>query len=150
MPLPHPVESDRTDVSNGAGRRRGFALLEASTALFIVVTGLFGAFQMFQYGVDKVRVTGEYAIAGRVIENELETLRAQPFDSLEAGSDRRFLSISPELDRLPAVRTHTAIRLDTALPSRLKEISIVVHWRTEHGRRAERRLTTLVARSGAE
>ncbi len=126
--------------------RGGFALLEAVTALFIAVTGLFGAFQMFQYGVDKIRVIHEYRIAARAIENELETLRAQPFETLEAGTNQAFLSVTPEAASLPAVRTRTEIKPDTVAPSRLKEVSITVRWRSENGRPVERRLTALVSR----
>ncbi len=126
--------------------RGGFALLEASTALFIAVTGLFGAFQMFQYGVDKIRVIHEYRIAARAIENELETLRAQPFDALEAAADCPFLSVTPEVAALPALRARSAIRPDSVAPARLKEVSITLLWRTENGRQVERRLTALISK----
>ncbi len=125
---------------------RGYALLEAATALFIAVTGLFGAMQMFQFGVDKIRVTGEYIIAARAIENELETLRAQPFDSLEPAKQRPFLSVTPEMERLPLAKAYVEIETVDASPSRLREVTVVVRWRTENGRPVERRLSTLIAR----
>ena len=124
----------------------GIALLEAVTALFVVAIGLFGSFQMFQYCIDEIRAINEYGTAARVVRNELETLRAQPFDAIELGPGRPFVSSSPELETLAAARTFTDTKADPAMPTRLKQVTAVVRWRTEHGRFAERRLTTLVAR----
>ena len=128
--------------------RRGFALLEASTALFILVFGLYGVFQMFQYSVDKIRVVSEFTIADRAIENELDTLRAQPFASLQDTAEKTFMTAPPELTGLHSARAHVEVRPAAALPDRLKEVTLVVRWRTENGRPVERRLTTLVARKG--
>lgn len=134
---------------NWRNRTRGVALLECVTALFIAVVGLMGTLQMFQYSVDKIRTVEQYAIAGRVLQNELETLRAQPYEALADSGRREFLSVSPELEVLPAAEAYSVIQPGAATPARTREITVVVAWSTEHGRRAERRLTTLIARRSA-
>lgn len=135
-----------TDPHN---RARGMALLESVTALFVAVVGLTGTLQMFQFSVDKIRTVEQYAIAGRVLQNELETLRAQPYDSLVESERREFLSASPELEALPVAEAYCVVRPGAAMPARIREVTVVVAWSTEHGRRAERRLTTLIARRSA-
>lgn len=135
-----------TDPHN---RARGMALLESVTALFVAVVGLTGTLQMFQFSVDKIRTVEQYAIAGRVLQNELETLRAQPYDSLVESERREFLSASPELEALPVAEAYCVVRPGSSMPARIREVTVVVAWSTEHGRRAERRLTTFVARRSA-
>lgn len=135
-----------TDPHN---RVRGMALLESVTALFVAVVGLTGTLQMLQFSVDKIRAVEQYAIAGRVLQNELETLRAQPYESLVESERREFLSASPELEALPVADAYCVVRPGTVMPARIREVTVVIAWSTEHGRRAERRLTTLVARRSA-
>lgn len=127
----------------------GFALAEAVTALFVVAVGLFGSFQMFQFYVKEIRAVNEFGTASRIIRNEIETLRALPFDAIEAGAGRSFISTSPESGALAEIRAFTDVTPDPALPARLKRITAVVRWRSERGRSVERRLTTVVSRGEA-
>jgi len=133
-------------MNTKVGTNGGFALIEATTALGIAVMALFGAFQMFQYGLDTIRTTSESSTADRIVLNELETLRALPFDALETADKAPFHSTSPERDRLPGALAYVHIQPDPALPSQLKQVTVVLRWRTERGRPMERRLTTLIAR----
>ena len=130
----------------GARANAGFTVLELTTALFILVVGIFGAVQLFHFGLAKLHTLDEAAIAGQVLQNELETLRAAPFGALEYG-ERAFAATAPELDQLHLADTKTTIAPGPDGIAGLKRIDLSVRWITENGRRAERSVTTLIGES---
>lgn len=129
-------------------KEQGFTLLELTAALFIVSIGLFGVVQTFYFGMDKMRTVQEYAIAMRAIENELETLRAQPFVSLRETSEAPFLSVTPELNQLFKPWASVRIRERSGEGGMLWEVTVRIVWLADRGRRVEKRVTTLIAYQG--
>lgn len=124
----------------------GMMMIELVCALFIVTVGLFGVLQMYTLAFEKSSYVAEYTIALRALENEIETLRALPFEALDTGHDLPFRSETPEIDRLVNAQGMVAIENPVEGPDALKEITVSVRWTGEHGRRIEKSLTTLMAR----
>lgn len=135
--------------SRNAVSSPGFMLVEATAALFVAAVGLFGVIEMMQVGSRALHVAQEHTIAGRALQNEIETLRGLPFDDLELGKRREFVSSTPELAKLMHVKTHVSIRESDGAEGRLVELSVRVRWTTQHARRVERSVTTLIARKEA-
>ena len=125
---------------------RGFALLEATAALFVVAVGLFGVIQMFQYGVGTLHTIQEHTIASRSLQNEVESLRGLPFDSLEPGRRLDFISATPEMARLLKASAWVEIHDREEALGQLRQVTVSLRWTGEHGRRIKRSVTTLIAR----
>ncbi len=123
----------------------GATLLELVCALFIVTTALFGLLQMYTVAFDKSKAVNEYAIAARAINNEMETLRAQPFAALAAGEGLAFVSETPALERLLQAEGEVRIVDRSEGTLGLREISVRVRWRGENGRLIEKQAVTLIA-----
>ena len=127
--------------------RRGFALLEATAALFVATVGLFGVVQMFQTTADEIRTVQEKYLAERILRNEIEFLTALPFDELAPGSAMLFRTESPELDHLFKAQARVNISVYPDAVGSLREVTVRLDWVSTHGRPIRRSLTTLVARS---
>lgn len=127
----------------------GFTLLELTTAMFLLVVGIFGVVKLFQFGLDRMRTIDESAIASQAVQNELEVLRSTPYAMLTDGV-RPFVTHDPALDQvlhLAATKVVVAPSPDGA-PG-LKRVDISIRWITENGRRAERSVTTLIGDMGS-
>ena len=126
-------------------RKAGFSLVELMAALFVLSVGLFGAVQSYNVGLDKIRVLREECLAARIVQNEVETLRALPFAQLADREKAPFVSKPSGLVLLhnaaPAVTVHP--HADPGLA--LKEVSVSLRWTGEHGRTMEKAVTTLIA-----
>jgi Tfp pilus assembly protein PilV len=132
----------------GENSRAGFSLLELTTALFILVVGIFGVFHLFFFGLDRMRTIDEAAIATQAVQNELEVLRTTPFSLLQDGA-RAFTSPNPALDQLHLADTKVTVSPTPDGTIGLKKIEISIRWITENGRRAERSITTLAGEKGS-
>lgn len=128
--------------------RTGFSLIELTCALFIITVGVFGVFQMYSIALDKTRALKEYAVAQTALLNEIETLRSMPFDQLTDTDNGPFHSVTPEIKRLMKVQSVVTITDRSQNNRGLKEVQVTVRWIGEHGRRIEKRLTTLIANKG--
>lgn len=118
-----------------------------TTALFILAVGVFGVFNLYHFGLAKLHTLDESAVAGQLLQNELETLRAMPFAALDYG-ERPFAAPAPELDQLYLADTKTTIAPGPDGIAGLKRVDVSIRWITENGRRAERSVTTLIAEAG--
>ena len=127
-------------------RDAGFSLIELTCALFIVTLGVFGIIQMYLVGMDKTRAVNEYAVAFQALNNEIETLRALPFEAFEEGKDLPFRSETPALERLVHARGTVTVVDRTAETPGLKQVRARLRWTGEHGRIIEKHVTTLIAR----
>ena len=130
--------------------RSGFSLLELTTALFVLTLGLFGAVQMFQLGLAKMRVVNEAGIAVRAVQNEIETLRSLPFSELGDVQSGPFISETPETANLVNASTSVSIRDYGEPETALKEVTVRIVWAGEHGRTIKKVQTTLIADKGIE
>ncbi|MCC6793515.1 MAG: hypothetical protein IT366_00235 [Candidatus Hydrogenedentes bacterium] len=135
----------RQSILERANAREGFSLIEITTALFVLIVGLFGVFQLFHFGIGKMRVIDESSIAQQAVQNELEVLRALPFTQLQDG-ERDFVTQDPALQSL--VQATGAINVTSAENSGLKRVDIALRWVTQNGRVAERSVTTLIGDKG--
>ena len=123
----------------------GAMLLELVCALFIVTMGLFGIMQMYLVAMDKTRGINEYAIASTALNNEIETLRAMPFDDLVVGERLPFLSETPSVEMLADAKGSVVIRDRRGETAGLKEARVALRWRGEHGRVIEKSFVTMIA-----
>ncbi len=134
----------------------GFALMESTAALFVAAVGLFGVLQMYQYGTQTLRTVQEHTIAGRALQNEVESLRGLPFDQLKPGKRPEhlglrleFISTTPETDRLLRAKAWVNIREREEAQGELLQVTASLRWTGEHGRIIKRSVTTLIARKDA-
>ncbi len=125
-------------------RCAGMTLLELTTAIFVLIVGVFGVLQMFHYGLDTTRAINEANVAVRTLQNEIETLRSLPFAELEDMDGGPFRSLTPEAARLVNIRTRATIAAEPDVPG-LKRVTVRIAWTGEHGRTIRKELTTLIA-----
>ncbi len=130
-------------------RNHGFSLIELNCALFVVTAGIFGALGTYQLVMDKTRALNEYALAERIVRNELECLRALPFAALEAGENTPFRTQTPGMERLVHATTAVDVRDRADVAPGLKEVRARIAWTGEKGRTIDYELVTLVADRGA-
>jgi hypothetical protein len=125
----------------------GFTLLEIIAAFTVATVGIFGALQVHLWTMDSMRAMREDNIALQAVANELETLKALPFEALVPGPGQAFRS-----DMAPLEALHLASPAVTITPAEapgLVEVKAEVRWVGEHGRRIERSLSTLIAARGS-
>ena len=126
-------------------KQRGFSLIELNCALFIIIFGLFGMMQIYLVSIDKMRVNQEEILALRVLENELEGLRAMPFDALVVGEGRAFEQEIPAAYALVKATGSTRITIYPEGGGRLKEVTVLLRWVGDNGRIRHKALTSLLA-----
>lgn len=122
----------------------GFSLVELTCALAVVSIGLGSVIHVYLRGIEKMRAIDEYETALCVLNNELETLRAQPWDALEPGDALPFRS-APHIEGLRLAETWAAIEDASGGDAGLKQVTARIRWIGEHGRRIEKELTTFIA-----
>jgi len=123
----------------------GYSLIELVAALSVFTVGLLGTVQTYHFGVDKIRTMRESAIAVRVVQNEVEALRAMPYAALTDRADAPLATQAPDLDQLVHATPAVTIRpyADGALP--VKEVTVAVRWSGDNGRTMRKAVTTLIA-----
>jgi Tfp pilus assembly protein PilV len=99
----------------GTRATRGFTLLETIAALFVLTVGLFAVFQMYLFGLDKLHALNERETALLAIQNEVEALRAQPFEALSDLEEGPFISVTPGFEKLHLARGLVTIETITAI-----------------------------------
>ena len=124
--------------------KQGFSLLELTAALSLLTLGVSGTIQMYFFSVAKTQAIQEGTIAFRAATNEVEALRGQPFSELEPVAERPFVTNTPELVTLHQAHSTVQILDRSSEGVALREIAARVTWVGEHGRRIEKRVTTLM------
>ena len=133
------------DTARKRGRNAGFSLLEFTCALFVITVAGFGSIQLYSIGMNKIVMMREYDAATATLRNEVERLRALPYEAL---ADGMAASSSPaDLETLhePVV----AINVSERAPG-LREVAVALTWQSRGGRSITRELTTLIADKGGE
>ena len=134
-----------SDTSHAAG----VSLLEIVAALFVFSVGLLGSLKMYDVMLDKVRAMRENDIAVCALQNEMETLRAMPFEALAERTGAPFVSHTPDMEQLVQVLPTVDVRPYGQPALALKEVRISVRWRGDNGRVIEKTLSTLIGRKEA-
>lgn len=122
----------------------GFSMVEACTALAILMVAVLGSVQMYFYGLDKLRAHKEGALATQIVGNEIEHLRAQPYDALAPGAlplAATDLSTTGLINAEGGVQITDCVGFDGGL----REVRVRLRWTGEKGRTIERSLTTRIA-----
>ncbi len=126
--------------------KRGHTLLELTCAMFVISVGLFGVIHIYMRGMEKMNAINEYETALCALNNEMETLRAKSWEMLEPGEGLPFLSETPGMERLYLAEAQTCITAENESAA-LKRVTVRIRWIGEHGRRIEKKLTTLIAQT---
>ena len=133
----------------GTSHDAGVSLLELIAALFVFTIGLLGSLKMYDVTIDKVRAMREADIAVCALQNEMETMRAMPFESLTERAGAPFVSHTPDMDQLVQVTPTVDVRPYGDPVLALKEVRASVRWRGDNGRVIEKTLTTLIGKREA-
>ena len=123
-------------------------MLELIAALFILSVGLFGVIEMYHFGITKMHVINESAVAMRAVQNEVETLRSIPFAELVNVENGPVRSVTPAAAKLVNATPTVTIRDYEGSSQSIKEVVVSMKWTGEHGRTIEKRVTTLIAGRG--
>lgn len=121
-------------------RAGGFSLMELLCALAIVSTAGFGSLQMYNVGLEKIATAREAEIALAVLRNEMESLRAVPYEAL-VDRDQPMGSV-PLPAELPGAEV--TVRTEEAMPG-LKTVTVTLRWQHRKGRWMSRALSTRMA-----
>jgi len=133
----------------GTSHAAGVSLLEILAALFVFSIGLLGSLKMYDVMLDKVRAMRENDIAVCALQNEMETLRAMPFEALAERTGAPFVSHTPDIEQLVQVLPTVDVRPYGQPALALKEVHISVRWRGDNGRVIEKTLSTLIGKKEA-
>lgn len=133
---------------NTRAQRSGYSLIELMVAIFILSVGLMGVLQTYHLGLDRIRTLREYAIARQAVQNEIETLRALPFDALTDRAKASFVSSALDLDKLVNATPVVTIKPGADPALRLKKVSVAIRWTGENGRTLREGVVTLIADKG--
>jgi Tfp pilus assembly protein PilV len=120
------------------------SLIELTAALFVLTVGMFGVIQMYHFGLDKMHALNETTIAIHAIQNEIETLRSQPFSELHNTDKAQFVSETPALSRLVNAEPNVTITDYGEASKRLKHVTVSIRWIGENGRTIQKTATTLI------
>ncbi len=130
-------------------RRTGYTLMELVTAMGLLGMGMFTVVTSFHYGLEKVRAMQEMHTAQTVAQNQLERLRAAPFDELKE-TENAVMPASPALEMLVKARTEKSVRVYGEPKLGLREVEVRVTWVGDRGRVMHASALTLVGdRRGA-
>ncbi|MBI2435341.1 MAG: hypothetical protein HYV26_20990 [Candidatus Hydrogenedentes bacterium] len=131
---------------HGRGRvdgSAGLALLELVTALFIVTLGMFGVIDLYLRVMDNGRAVQQYALASRILQSEMELVRAGGAPALEPGSTD-FRGEYSALERLSEAQGSIEVAVpDPDLPA-LRQVTVRLQWAGQHGRIIEKKLMALL------
>ena len=83
-------------------------------------------------------------MASELLRNEMETLRAAPFEALTSRAS--LTQASPAMESLH--QPEATVVVSEVTPG-LKEVSVSLKWQSRHGRWIERALVTRIARKEA-
>lgn len=138
----HNTPANGRDV-DGQG---GFLLVELVVAISVFAVGIAGIITSYNYGMDKLRTLKETTIAERVIQDEIERLRALPFDQLADCEGAPVAVSNPEFGELVQGTAVLTVAPADAPGLALKQVHVSVRWRGDSGRVIHRSVATFIAR----
>ncbi len=128
-------------------RRTGFTLIELVTAMGVLGIGVFAIVTSFHYGVEKVRAMQEMHTAQTVAQNQLECMRATPFEKL-AEVEHDPMPATPALERLVKVQMERSVRVYGEPKLGLRDVEVRVSWVGDGGRPMQASARTLIGDKG--
>ena len=100
-------------------------------------------------GLNHIRAAKETGAAMRILENELELLRAVPFNTLQPTEEPQpFRGEWPGIERLVDSFAQTRIAAVEGHESALREVDVQLSWNGHNGRRISKNLITFIAHNG--
>lgn len=123
---------------------KGFALIEAVMAAFILAISLFAVGTAVYSQFSALNQNREKAIATLAAQEEIENIRGMSYDAI-LGLGSSFTASGFEYLKNPA----GAVAVDNIYgTSDIRRISVTVSWASIMGQRLEKKLATLVTRNG--
>lgn len=125
-------------------RQRGATLLEIICSLTLLSLGVFASMQVFHQSAQHTLFLAQEQRALRILENEIERLRALPFAELPVAEEIPLRAGAEELAPLAEARGSVTISDAPAVPG-LHEVRVELSWRGPQARRISRSLSTQIA-----
>ncbi len=125
--------------------RDGFGLIELVGALFVIAVGLLGTVTLFHFGVGQIGYVRECSVVRQAMQDEIETLRAKPFDQLIDQEAGPFTEAPFGLENVVNAQSTLSIRPDADGIPGLKEVEVAIRWTTSGGRTVDKRIATCIA-----
>jgi len=131
------------------GGKDGFLLIELVIAIAVFAVGIAGVITSYNFAMDKLRVLKESGIADRVVQDEIERLRALPFEQLADCENTPIAVTNPEFEELAYAEATATVAPADAPGLALKRVHVLVSWRGDAGRITHRSADTLIAKRAA-
>ena len=128
-------------------RRTGFTLIELVSAMAVLGIGVFAIVTSFHYGLEKVRAMQEMHTAQTVAQNQLECLRATPFEKLKE-VEHDPMPATPALEKLLKVQMERSVRVYGDPKLGLRDVEVRVTWVGDGGRTMQVSARTLLGDKG--
>jgi len=134
-------------MAKRARRRTGYTLLELLTAMGLLGIGVFAITTSFHYGLEKVRAMQEMHTAQTAAQNQLEQLRAAPFNELKLTKNTP-LPTTSALDSLVKASMSKCVQTYGDPKLGLREVKVRVDWIGDGGRVMHASALTLIGDKG--
>ena len=118
----------------------GFSLVELVCALSVISVGLFGILHLMHIALNHTRTLQEYRVAHEIIENALEELRSEAYETMEAGV---FLLDQATLGASGLHLAEGSLSIQPHSYDHVWEITVKLRWVGDKGRVIQRQLSTL-------
>ncbi len=118
----------------------GFSLVELVCALSVISVGFFGILHLMHIALNHTRALQEYRVAHEIIENTLEELRSEAYETMEAGV---FPLDQATLEESGLHLAEGSLSIQAHPDSLVWEITVKLRWVGDKGRVIQRQLSTL-------
>lgn len=118
----------------------GYSMAELVCALSVISVGLFGILHLMHVALNHTRTLQEYRVAHEIIENALEELRSEAYETMKEGV------FALDQTTLEASGLHLAegsLSIQPYPDSLVWEITVKLRWVGDKGRVIQRQLSTL-------
>lgn len=129
--------------------RRGFTLVEILMAIMVLAFGITGSLTAMRIGFDMVETARDQTMVAQVLQSEIETLRLMAWREISELPEEENFTIDSEFDATIGDR-FTCIRRvqDVRSGVEIKDITLLVKWKTTNGVQRELSYKTRIARNG--
>ncbi len=132
--------------SSGAGRARGFTLVEVAVAVAVLGLTIASSLVAMQMGFSMIETARDNTLASQILQSEMENLRLMNWDKLTDLGDGEF-SLEGKFQETAAQR-FTCSRTITSPKTGMRQVTLEVNWTSNNGVERSRRYTTFFSKEG--
>lgn len=127
---------------------KAFTLVEVMVAAVVLVLAVVSSITALQMGFQAIDNARNYAAAGQLMQNEMESLRLKSWAQLDALKQSGITSVAVPAELKSGGALFTCSREIIDLKSDMKQLAVVASWRGYDGRPHTTKLVTRYAKTG--